>query len=510
MNKTTNSYKLFLSTTKPFHSLYKLFTLMCLISVGVLIQLPTVHAQSKIHDELTMNGIAAHWALGREYYIATLFLPDISNDPETIFSMVGPKRMEIKVTNEKWSPRRFGQMWNQAILINNTQGDLNNMSGAIIAFTALAKDDLLYGDRMLIDYTPGKGTRVSINGTKLMTTGREKFFNLLLSTWVGRRPPSSEFKSDILSMSDSDESRDLISRQQVVLPETGRAKQVAAWAPAKNVKQSKKTDKTKAKPTKKKQPVAVAKQTPKTKPEKKTTTPPTKTKTKIAAPSILAPTIPPVAVAPPVPKPPVSKSIPAKKKIAKTEPAKKKPSKKAELVAKQTKPAVKKAAPKPKAKPTTTAAASTKPSPVKTDSKEKQTTTKSKTNQPVKVAEPDKKPAAPVKKAEDKPTTDKNQARLTGLQNIYRANMLRMTYRHVVYPSRALNLNQEGTVILKVTVNRKGKVLDIEHDKRSQYVSLNKAASKAVKKANPFPKIPDELEGKKFEFKIPIKFRIPR
>ncbi len=126
----------------------------------------------------------------------------------------------------------------------------------------------------------------------------------------------------------------------------------------------------------------------------------------------------------------------------------------------------------------------------------------------------DKKPKqiAMVKKPEAAPAktaSDLQRVRLNGILNVYRANMLRLTYRHVVYPSRSLNLNQEGTVVLKVTVNRKGKVMDIKQEERSQYVALNKAAEKAVKKANPYPAIPKQLTGNKFEFKIPIKFRIP-
>ena len=100
-------------------------------------------------------------------------------------------------------------------------------------------------------------------------------------------------------------------------------------------------------------------------------------------------------------------------------------------------------------------------------------------------------------------------ARIDAMRNIYRANMLRLTYRYVIYPATALSKNQEGTVIMKVTVNRAGKVVSISPEKLSEFVALNKAAEKALKKASPFPAVPAQLPGDKFEFSIPIKFRIP-
>ena len=62
-------------------------------------------------------------------------------------------------------------------------------------------------------------------------------------------------------------------------------------------------------------------------------------------------------------------------------------------------------------------------------------------------------------------------------------------------------------MLLKVIVDRSGKVKPIDLKEKSKFKLLNKAADKAVAKAH-FPSVPSELEGDEFEFLLPIKFSL--
>jgi len=95
-----------------------------------------------------------------------------------------------------------------------------------------------------------------------------------------------------------------------------------------------------------------------------------------------------------------------------------------------------------------------------------------------------------------------------GLFRIYRSNLLKKTYQHVIYPETAIDKNQQGDVILKVIVRRSGKVDSVRFESRSTFNSLNKAARRAVNNASPYPKAPDTLQGEIFEILMPIKFRL--
>ena len=145
-------------------------------------------AQTQL-DGMTLRGLAVYQQLRTDYYIAGLYLPNPATQPEDAFFMPGPKRMDLRVVAESWSDRRFNQQWNQLILINNSPDTQKAQSDNIIAFGTMLKDDLQAGDHLTIDHLPDEGTEIKLNGTTLLKTDDPEFFNLLLSCWIGARPP---------------------------------------------------------------------------------------------------------------------------------------------------------------------------------------------------------------------------------------------------------------------------------------------------------------------------------
>ncbi len=94
------------------------------------------------------------------------------------------------------------------------------------------------------------------------------------------------------------------------------------------------------------------------------------------------------------------------------------------------------------------------------------------------------------------------------LLKIYHSNLLKKTYKHVVYPESSIELNEEGEVILIVQVDRSGDVLGVEYESKSSSIALNRAAKNAVKMAKPFSSPPDALDGEQFDIRMPIRFRL--
>lgn len=71
-----------------------------------------------------------------------------------------------------------------------------------------------------------------------------------------------------------------------------------------------------------------------------------------------------------------------------------------------------------------------------------------------------------------------------------------------------MELRQQGLVVLKIRINRQGKLLDIEEEQSTEYPLLNKSARKAVTKSTPYPEVPESLEGEEFEFTLPFNFKL--
>lgn len=99
--------------------------------------------------------------------------------------------------------------------------------------------------------------------------------------------------------------------------------------------------------------------------------------------------------------------------------------------------------------------------------------------------------------------------------NEYVTHIMKKVFRKVVYPRRAIQRDRQGKVELLVTVDEDGNLLDISLDNSSGYGILDSAASKAVRKAAPFPELTlvakEEFladDGASYIMPIPITFRL--
>lgn len=372
-------------------------------------------------NPLNLNGMAAFEQLRKEYYIGALYLGWPGHDPQTIANMPGKKRMELHVTADRWPPLRFAQQWNQLILINNDSHTLNANVMDLLAFTNIPKSDLVAGDRLAIDLEPDVGTVVRLNGTVVVRTTSPVLFNMLLNVWIGHRPPTSEFKRDMLSLPKDQAAAELAARYDETKPSAARTKAVVAWAGK-------------------------------------------------------VPQDEPAAA--PAPEPQAAKPVETVAVKAEAE-VKPKGEHKAEPKPKpESKPAAK---PEPKA-----AVAAAKPAAAK---------------------KPEQPNAAELAQAEAARQAKAKQEAQQGLYNQYLVQVRQLVNRKTEYPRRAAKENIEGLVVLRVELDRSGKLLNMDLA-QSAHDWLDHAAEKAVRRAAPFPPVSAQLEGNQFQFLVPIVFKL--
>ncbi|CAH0992264.1 hypothetical protein SIN8267_02383 [Sinobacterium norvegicum] len=95
------------------------------------------------------------------------------------------------------------------------------------------------------------------------------------------------------------------------------------------------------------------------------------------------------------------------------------------------------------------------------------------------------------------------------IMTMYRSNILKTTYQHIIYPNLAIDEELEGDVVIAITLDRSGEVIDIDQLESAAHHSLNNAAIKAIQQSQ-YPSPPNSLEGNNFVVKLPIKFRLPK
>ena len=361
--------------------------------------------------EPLLNGLATHTELGKERFIAALYADTPSTSPATLIGAAEHKRMELRVTARRLSARRLQNLWIEGMAVNVPGSMLAEQAPNMVKFTSLIKGKLITGDRLTIDSIPGEGTNVAVNGVELGTIEDEQFFSLLMRTWIGSVPLSSDFRDQLLLAGEIDDA--LLGRFLNISPADSRVATVQSWlAPAETVEEPS-------------EPAVAAVEAPVETPE-----------------------------------PEVVEAV-------------------EEVAA---------AAPEPEVEAPATVALAAESAPVEELLDDEEL-----------IDEDELEEDAELLTAES----------LLSRQ-LYHSKLLKWTYKYISYPKRAAKRNQEGSVRLSVTIDRKGNVKTVAPIEESNFGSLNKEAIKAVKRASPFPPMPDALSGEDFEFSMPIVFRLPK
>ena len=94
------------------------------------------------------------------------------------------------------------------------------------------------------------------------------------------------------------------------------------------------------------------------------------------------------------------------------------------------------------------------------------------------------------------------------LEANYRTELVNAISRYKRYPMRARKKGNEGDVVVAFTVEKDGLITKIVVVESSSWVSLDKAAVRALEKLNRFKPIPDSLVRSQWSFQIPIKFSL--
>ena len=97
-----------------------------------------------------------------------------------------------------------------------------------------------------------------------------------------------------------------------------------------------------------------------------------------------------------------------------------------------------------------------------------------------------------------------------GIEEAYFAALRAWLDRHKDYPRLAQRRGEEGTVLLRFTVNRYGMVLDHAIVQSSGHVALDNSVEHLIRRAQPLPWIPPEMGVDWLQVIIPVQFRLER
>lgn len=175
-----------------------------------------------------LNGLAVHQELGAEQFIGALYSEALSNDPDTLISNSLPMRMELKiVAPDGLATRRFSRMWIEGMAINNSNALLTAQADNMVKFDGLFKGRLQQNDHIIFALNPGDGVDISVNNVLLGNIEDDQFFPMLLRTWIGRVPLSSDYRANLLTVGDVP--ADLRTRYDAITFTSARVAEINSW-----------------------------------------------------------------------------------------------------------------------------------------------------------------------------------------------------------------------------------------------------------------------------------------
>lgn len=149
--------------------------------------------------ELLLNGAGIRTKVFFKVYVGALYLTEKKTDAKAVLADAGPKRVAMHMLRDL-SAQDLVAALNDGLNANHTEAELAPLAARIKEFTAImtADKDIRTGGVILLDYIPGTGTRMTVNGAVKGTIPGDDFYRALLKIWLGDKPVDAGLKKAML------------------------------------------------------------------------------------------------------------------------------------------------------------------------------------------------------------------------------------------------------------------------------------------------------------------------
>ncbi len=152
------------------------------------------------NQALSLNGVGIRVKVIVDVYAAGLYVPQKGKDASSLLGQGGPKAMQIVLLRDL-TGEDFAEAMVKGFNKNNSSADqtrfqakLDEIRGVMLGMGKVKKGSVIH-----IDFTPGVGTGVTINGVHQgPVIAGDEFFTALLRIWLGNSPVDSDLKDALL------------------------------------------------------------------------------------------------------------------------------------------------------------------------------------------------------------------------------------------------------------------------------------------------------------------------
>ncbi len=156
----------------------------------------SVHVGSR---DLVLNGAGLRTKLFFKVYVAALYLTEKQTAANAIIADGNLQRVALHMLRNL-SDEQLLNSFNEAIAANHTKAEMTVLEAPLKQMTEIfhVVKEIKVGDVITLDYLPGSGTQISVNGAAHGTIAGDIFHHALLKIWLGENPVQDSLKLKLL------------------------------------------------------------------------------------------------------------------------------------------------------------------------------------------------------------------------------------------------------------------------------------------------------------------------
>jgi hypothetical protein len=154
-------------------------------------------------QKLQLNGAGVRYKAVFKVYTAGLYLTHKVNTTPEVLAAPGPKRIHIQMLREI-DGNELGKLFTKGMEANAPRDEFVKSINGVLKLSEVfaSRKQLNSGDSFSVDYVPGIGSTLLLNGKPLMAEPikEPEFFTALLRIWLGDKPADDSLKDALLGI----------------------------------------------------------------------------------------------------------------------------------------------------------------------------------------------------------------------------------------------------------------------------------------------------------------------
>ncbi len=151
--------------------------------------------------QVVLNGAGVRYKLAIiKVYVGALYLTAKKSDADEVIADSGPKRVAMHILTDELTAQELTASLNNALAANHIPAELALIESRIRDLNRMMNSIgvIKRGGVIHLDYVPGSGTRVTVNGEQKIIIKGEDFFQAMLRIWIGRKPVDGRLRNGML------------------------------------------------------------------------------------------------------------------------------------------------------------------------------------------------------------------------------------------------------------------------------------------------------------------------